>query len=52
MLEKGEKKKKIKRTRTRTHCKNIILDQYINNLSSDLPKEGFYVEFMFLTLLA
>ena len=47
MLEKGEKKKE----RTRTHCKKIILDKYMNNLSSDLPEEGFYVEFMFLSLL-
>ena len=36
---------------TRTHCKEIILDQYMNNLSSDLPDEGFYVEFMSLTLI-
>ena len=47
MLEKGEKKKE----RTRTHCKKIILDKYMNNLSLDLLEEGFYVEFMFLSLL-
>ena len=44
-------KKERKKERTRTHCKKIILDKYMNNLSSNLPEEGFYVEFMFLSLL-
>ena len=44
------KRREIKE-RTRAHCKKIILDKYMNNLSSDFPEEGFYVEFMFLTLL-
>jgi len=46
ILKRGERKEN-----TRTHCKKIILDQYMNNMSSDLPEEGFYVEFMSLSLL-
>ena len=44
------KKSGERKENTRTHCKKIILDQYINNMSSNLPDEGFYVEFMSLTL--
>ena len=46
ILKTGERKEN-----TRTHSKKIILDQYMNNMSLDLPDEGFYVEFMSLTLL-
>ena len=44
------KKRGERKENTRIHCKKIILDRYINNMSSNLPEEGFYLEFMSLTL--
>ena len=48
--EREEYKKNRRKREKGTY--NLIEKGTYNNSSSDLPKEGFYVEFVFLTLIS